>query len=138
MEWSDAKLRALDLLRKAYSDKIERVAEELRPRFELRELRGFTDADHVQKSADEHYVPPLWRLEKELSERLAGTEEDAFLVLACSESNVGDYESPVSEAGGRAGWDVLRVALRRGWYKPEPGEFPGATELLGDDARSRP
>jgi hypothetical protein len=69
-------------------------------------------------------------------EAALGVREDDFeqlhLLALCSPST-----KRISDAGqtlfGRAaeavGWDVLRIARERGWYRPARGECPSARQL---------
>src|SRR5690349_15162765 len=83
MYWNDAKKRALPILRDAYRMEIERIAAELRPRIEARELGGWRGDDTPPGEPYEDR-DPMYRLEAEMRARLAPTERDALLVLAAS------------------------------------------------------
>lgn len=120
---------ALEQLRAEYQARIVALAEELEPRFRSGELRGYRDGD-----GNRFRSPPLHQLEDELRRRLARTFAEAHLVLLCSPSTLATFdhgsEDPRYDAGDAAAWDVLRVALARGWYRPEMEEIPDAESLL--------
>jgi hypothetical protein len=129
MDWTQAKATALDLLRNAYNREIERIAEELRPRIESRELGGWRGDD---TPPDEPYEgpDPMFRLEDEMRARIVTDEESGFLVLAVSPSEHDDLHGDATYAAGDvAALDVMRVALARGWYVPRPEEHPSAATL---------
>lgn len=141
-----------------YEEIRDRVANELRPKFEAGELRGWIESDHVKMEEEEHrrdFEPPLWRLEAECAKRLRSNAE-AFVVLLHSpfagtgwEQFEMDYglrqqhhsgkrkASPqavmLAETRGKAGValarDLLLIARTRRWYRPARGEEPTTAEL---------
>lgn len=127
MDWTEAKAAALDMLRNAYNREIERIAEELRPRLESRELRGYLDEDFEGEKKGRR--APREVLEREVGGRIARNEEEAHLALAVSRA---DHTTGLTTAGAAAeaaSVDVLRVAFARGWYRPEPDESPSPADL---------
>jgi hypothetical protein len=130
MTWMEAKAAALDMLRNAYNREIERIAEELRPRLESRELRGFTDEDCEHEDG---WRAPREVLEREVGGRIARTREEALLVLAVSRSPHTPGMKTEGAAAETASVDVLRVAFARGWYRPEPDESPSAATLTASE-----
>lgn len=130
MDWTEAKATALDLLRNAYNREIERLAEELRPRFESGELHA--------TNYEEDGPDSLLDLEKEIETTMVLTCRDAYMVLGSSpsEENV-DGSCALAEAKNGAAEcvlrDVLLIGLAAGWYSPKPGEWISAAGLALPD-----
>jgi hypothetical protein len=128
---------ALEALRVDYLGKVRALAEELRPRFESGELRGFRSGDG-EGGSDE----PFERLDEICRERfgLATTETEpgdglsyitgddvaAYTILAVSpmarEITDTDADHACYVAATAVASDVLAVARDRRWYRPTPDE----------------
>lgn len=125
---------ALEPFREKYRRRLERIAVELRPRFVSGELHGFNDADERADQADRGHQASILRLEQELEERHVQSCADAYLILACSASEeLVDGGRPLTDVQAAAAeamaLDLLRIARRRGWYRPDMSEEPSAAEL---------
>ncbi len=142
--WTKAKDEALETLRTVYRAEIERLAQELRPRFESGELHGYNNEDGDRESLpcgaplDAPVIcAPIHLLERRIEERMASTFPDAYLVLACSPSEDKIEDAALTDAKNAAaecvGNDVLRIARARGWYRPTPDEEPSDEELELDE-----
>ncbi len=129
--WLETVEPGLESLAVAYDRAIELFTEEHRALLESGELGGFKDGD--SERAGRQWKPALFRLQDMLWERLMGrSERVACIVLAFSpstEQTLKDYDAPEGAAVAAAALDVLRVALERGWYKPQAGEDPSAETL---------
>ncbi len=145
--WHQAKRAALGVLRDAYLAEVEQVAEQLRPRFESGELRGYVDAD--ADDGDYGGTSPKFKLEdlvrahfglevRELHDipkkgiiTLEGDEPTAHGILAVSSFTVETEDEGwyhvADHAVCAAAWDVVALARRRRWYRPAPDEeaLPG-------------
>jgi hypothetical protein len=92
---------------------------------------------------DFHAVP-LGKLEDDCRRRFARTHAEAYLLLSCSPSTALTFDSgcedPRYHAGDAAARDVLREALKRGWYTPDVSkdEYPSAEDLLSDPEEEEP
>ncbi len=110
-----------------YDRTIAGLTDELGPRILAGEFRGFRSGD-----SEKGKVPPLWRFEDEVRRRLAPTNRDALFVLACTDSaldlGANNFRYMAAMAGAL---DVLRLAAKRGVYRPEPEEEPSLEELNG-------
>jgi hypothetical protein len=147
-------------LQAEYLQRIERIAEQLEPRFRAGELRGFNDADgkaetdarhawmeehpktkcRLPHRLDPYYSWPCNKLFDEVVRRLRLRDDrNACLVVAVSPSTdsltVDSGRTLAGYAGDVASWDVLRVARERRWYKPHRSETP-TNEELGIGRRS--
>jgi len=122
MNWRKTKEKAAALLGIAYDREVERLAEELRPRFESGELGGHRGSDDDAA---------LLRLQEEARVRSL-TPQDAAVLLAVTPTppELYDYCHDIESCAIVAfALDVLRVALGRGWYCPAKGEEPSAQDL---------
>lgn len=111
-------------LKNLYRLRVETLAEKLRPRFESGELRGWLESDNTA---------PWESVEQQFLEAEIPDIASAYLVLACSPSEAEDIDDGLlsdarSFAAECLATDVFREARRRGWWKPAPGEWIGATE----------
>lgn len=140
-------------LRLDYLARVEAFAEELRPRFQAGELRGFTIGDsdradarveaftaaHPEATVEEvlayrnRVEPPLFVLEELCAARFLpaslgwdAQHEEAHLIRACSPSEplTEDGQPNIGQAATAVAYDVLRVARTRGWYAPDASEEP--------------
>ncbi len=121
-------------LRTAYAAEVERLAEELRPRFEAGELRAVTGGD--LDDGEDGRTSPFWKLGEVCAERfgctvtraeeeVSGDIEAARLVLLASpraEALEGNWQHPGYHAKDAAAWDVIAVARARGMYVPGADE----------------
>lgn len=136
--WEKAAEAGAASLRRAYLHEIARFAKKHRSEFESGELGGHKDGDSgrfhiVGEGVVVGRLPALFRLQALLweewmycSPRLAG------IVLAVSPSTETAFETYYEVEGAAsvaAAYDVLRVALERGWYRPVEGEEPSAEHL---------
>lgn len=121
---------ALRELRAYYRTEVERVATELRPRFESGELRGWrsNEMDRMDARMDalaagatpDAYVPPLWRVEEEAGQRFVRSSmARAYVVLLVSPSEPETFDpssmDPRYHAGTAMAHDVIRYAREQGW-----------------------
>jgi hypothetical protein len=110
-----------------YEKALRTAVEDLRPRFESGELRGWLTGD------GEHGTPPppFFVLEEEVEARICPDFTRKALVLAVSPS-VMDVDAQVQAWGVDGGWaqavaagDALKLARRLGYAKRRRGEtFP--------------
>jgi hypothetical protein len=122
--WVSTHRSQLPALRTAYAAEVEQLAEDLRPRFEAGELRGFATPD-----GDGDAPSPFFELERICCAHFRLTElETAALALlteltprAEATASAGDLEY-VSWLQCALAWDVIAVARARGWYEPTPDE----------------
>lgn len=124
-----------------YLPMLGRIAELARPRFESGEFRGYTDEDSDRevdgygKPKAERWEAPRWRFEQWVEEVLpVETFADAYLILACSGSeSLIDGGAQIEYARGIAAecvsYDIFRIGLDAGWYKPAAEECPSAERL---------
>lgn len=136
----------LEALRGWYRREIEKLAEELRPRFEAGELRAYRDSDFDDEDG------PAWRDSDDQPKHLIeaacgrhfglgkfvegeftlghprffeGDEAAAYLVLALSPHAPFMDTAPIHPglvARDAAAWDVIAVARARGYYVPAADE----------------
>lgn len=131
--------QALEVISDEYVDRVERLAEQLRPRFERGELHGFDSTDCeldvaalAGRVAD--HLPPFFALCDGIQEAMVRSFADAWLILACSPSERlmdGGFlmENATAAAAQCLAYDVLRIARQRGWYVPGPEELPCREQL---------
>lgn len=104
---ADAPSSALDTLRADYAQRIEALADQLRPR-----LAGINDSD------GDDLREPNEVMNEACREALCPTDQDALLVLACS-PNAGRADYGIDDirdtAAEVAGWDVAAL-LGAGWW----------------------
>jgi hypothetical protein len=146
VNWTQARSVALGVLGGAYQQRIERLAEEVRPRFESGEFRGFIGEDLErelqERTLNPHrWIAPRWRFADVVESKVEG-DADAYLILACSPSGDlvdGDYQLKAARTAAAEcmSLDVFRIGLHEGWYKPGRGEEPSAEALLGQFAPER-
>jgi hypothetical protein len=133
-------------------EQVERIAEQLRPRIEAGELRGFTDADgDAIEAADKKWRRehprtkrvghayrrcPMALLTKEMTARLRLRNPHRAAVVVVASPSAPAILDPSNEHDGlwswasdMAAWDVLRIARERGWYKPHRTEYPEPADL---------
>lgn len=140
--WQAKRREAIEEFRPLYLSEIQRLAEQLRPRFESGELHACTDED-LELPRDS--VLPHDRIEEACAERLGlivdeddeGDRAMAEFVLAVSpnaEAMASNWTHPCYWARAAACWDVILVARERGWYTPASNEqwMPGETADCGD------
>ena len=143
--WSDVVWAHRDVLRDAYRAALERFAATLRPAFESGELRGYREGDD-----EDGRRSPFWTVERlaaahfgiELTctpdpagecELLSGDETTAHLILAVSPHAASTGEAAVhvcAHAMQAVAWDVVSFARERGWYVPDPEEYPEPASAL--------
>lgn len=114
--------------RPAYLSEVERLAEELRPRFEAGDLRsalGDTDEDKEQEARDRIETLCVERFGLQVKQH--GYEEpegdDALGKMVCAvspsaplwEVDDGEWNHPCYAARACAGSDVLAIVRREGW-----------------------
>jgi hypothetical protein len=131
----DAWRAQISALRATYLAEVERLAEELRPRFEAGELRAMTGED--LEDGDWGATSPFWKVGEICAARfgcavtrtadgaLVGDIEAARLVLLASpraESQDRNATHPCYPAKDAAAWDVIAVARERGMYVPGADE----------------
>lgn len=137
--WGDVAAVHLAALRDAYTAEVERLAQQLRPRFASGELRANTSDEYegapdldalpqgrLEAICAEHFGVGVTKIEHENGRvEYAGDERTAYLLLAVSphtESTCGDVYHPGYHAQDAAAWDVIALARKRGWYTPAPTE----------------
>jgi hypothetical protein len=124
-------LAPVEQIRSAYEIEVEALAGELREQFEAGQLYGYRDADPDGGiRALGHVCSLRFALEK-----LGFTQVHLLLVASPSaemtDDNWNDVRQHVAEA---IAYDVLRVAIERGWHKPTKDEVPSAKALrIGAD-----
>lgn len=130
----------LSALRAAYRAEVERIASDLRPRFESGELHGwhFYDDDDGKDldagQADDYRDHPVHVLAKEIGAAHVPDFATAYLVLACSQAEdqsiPGDTELEAARyaAADCITVDVYRHARAHGWWRPRRGEYIGQDE----------
>jgi len=105
-----------------YRVRVETLAEQLRPRFESGELHGWREDEDT----------PSWaEVEREFLRKEVPDVASAYLVLACSPSEAEDIDDGLlSDARSFAAEclviDVFREARKRGWWRPQAGEWIGS------------
>jgi hypothetical protein len=133
---------ALAALAQDYRQKVEDLAERLRPRIESGELAPWHPWDERWEEPRPHrgpQAPPGDRLEIICRRELARTFVDAYVVLAVSPSEK-DLDDGLDLRAARAAAaeciakDVLDLGRRDGWYTPPtPPSQERVRELAGDE-----
>jgi hypothetical protein len=133
--WQEAQLPGLRAL---YLAEVVRFAEEIRPRFESGEFRGFTDADSERIERERDWDPPLFELENLCEQRFRldvdRYGEEAYLnayLIRCvspSEGQTFDAQPIAGQAAIAVSRDVLAVARARGFCASTPDEDPSLDE----------
>lgn len=126
---SPAELAAFTRCRDFYRRAVKTVAEDLRPRFESGELRGWKTGDNAHWPgpfvADNWSdMPPMLRLENEIAFRFTNNSRHTFLVLMCSPfSSYTSLKSgcPNLAAEEYMAMDVVEYARRQGWLRRASG-----------------
>jgi hypothetical protein len=138
-EWTGA----APALRRAYLLEVERLAGELRPRFEAGEMHGAREENYdgmrrLEAACASHFGLTIKETEDEHWTYLEADAVAAHLVLAaspsteCSDSSEGAiYDHEAQHAIEAVSWDVLALARERAWYTPTEDELPDADELAG-------
>ncbi len=128
MGWNETKAMALETLRSAWRQEIERFAEELEPRFRLGEFHGLRDPE-VDDACEG--TAPFNELERLCEARFAPegrtTWADAMLGAIASpsgEATADDWADDRFWLRTAAAYDVVRIARARGWFTPTPDEEP--------------
>jgi hypothetical protein len=131
----------LNAIRIDYLERVQDLAEKLRPAFEAGDLRGEREEDWDSLDQLESKVAaaafertPGGKLGPICRRAMVKGWEDAYLVLACSPSEKKiDGSIELAEAFYAAEEcvrrDVLRIARSRGWYAPAVGESPSDEDL---------
>lgn len=131
-------------IRSWYAAELERLGEQLRPRFEAGELRAYRDEDHQRIPGttgwgDECFTngSPQWEIDRlvkahfglatwRVGNWIEGDRETAHMILAVSRFGDAVMECPADHAADHAvdavTWDVIVMAQARGWYVPSPDD----------------
>ncbi len=114
---------AWEAMRAAYRREVERLADELRPRFLAQEFVGYEDENGRKQNGAPRYM----RIEYELYRRHPWfrTANGAIAVMACSPHSMASHNdveittAPCTRGSGAEclATDVLMLAAERGWIR---------------------
>lgn len=134
MYWDDANRRAITMLRDAYRQKVELLAEELRPRIDSGELMPWGPWDDRWEGLPRHALAPIDVLWDVCKHALARTRQQAHLVLAVSphgeeadDEERGATVDPRHIASVAVALDVLKIAAPD-WYAQRHAPRPAHQE----------
>jgi hypothetical protein len=131
--WRAAREALVERFRPLYLAEVARFAEELRPRFESGELRGWRDGDDGDGPTYVLEALGAARFGLDVDEDLRGDDEAAYLVLACSptaDASADEWSAVQFHAQAAVARDVVLLARERRWYTPTPDEIasPGVED----------